>query len=372
MLPRNARRLLLLTALSLTAVALPAQEVRRCATPVVSAGALSGRMAEDAGAEVYLPVVIHVLYSTAQQNLTDAQLQSQLRVFNEDFNRRNADTTQTLAVFRPVAASARIHFYLVEVNRMPTTHGPFANDDVHYTVRGGYDAWDASLYLNVWVCDLADGVFGYGTPPGTAPEKDGIVVDYQYFGRTGTVAAPYDKGRTVTHEAGHWLGLKHLWGDVSGCGGDDGIDDTPPQENGSSGCQLDRHTCGVLNMVQNFMDLSSDGCMNLFTQGQCAVMRRVLFEQRAGLIHDASVVTNIIGDVPEADVYYRGNQIFQVEAPGVLTDLQVVDVLGRSQSFQWNERDVRGGYVTVPGSSGVLIFRMYHSRGVTLRKMGLR
>lgn len=372
MIAPRARRLLLLVGLSLTFVVVRAQEVRRCAVPVAAAQVLSGRTAaEDAGADVYLPVVIHVLYRMAEQNITDAQVQSQLRVFNEDFNRRNADTTQTLSVFQRVAASARIHFYLVKVNRVATTHGPFANDDVHYSDRGGADAWDASQYLNVWVCDLTDGVFGYGTPPGTAPEKDGIVIDYQYFGRTGTVAAPYDKGRTATHEAGHWLGLKHPWGDVGGCGDDDGIDDTPAQESGSHGCQLDRTSCGGLNMVQNFMDLSYDGCMNLFTKGQCAVMRRVLFEQRAGLIHDAGVVTAIDEDVAVANVQYLGNQIFQVETSGVLADVEIVDVLGRRLSVQWLKRGMRGGEVTVP-ASGMVVFRVYHSKGVTQQKMVVR
>jgi hypothetical protein len=367
MVLRAARRLLLLTVLSLTVSGVQGQGTGRCASSTAAASVSSGRTAEDTGADVYLPVVMHVLYSITQQNITDAQLQSQLRVFNEDFNRRNADTTQTLPVFQPVAASARIHFYLVRVNRVPTTHGPFANDDVHYTDRGGDDAWDASQYLNVWVCDLADGVFGYGTPPGTAPEEDGIVIDYQYFGRTGTVVAPYDKGRTATHEAGHWLGLKHLWGDVGGCGDDDGIEDTPAQESGSHGCQLDRTSCGGLNMVQNFMDLSWDGCMNLFTAGQCSVMRRVLFEQRAGLIHDAGVVTGVEAEVSPVDVRYKGNRIFEIEAPGVLAGLDVVDVLGRSQSVQWQERSTRGGVVVVPGS-GVVLFRIYHGGIVTVRK----
>lgn len=369
-----ANRLLLFTALSLTARVGQAQAVRRCVAPTASAPALAAsvKTGEDTGADVYLPVVIHVLYGTPQQNLTDAQLQSQLRVLNEDFNRRHADSTQTLAVFRPMAASAHIHFYLAGVNRVATVHGTFGNTDVHYTDRGGSDAWDASLYLNMWVCDLADGVFGYGTPPGTVPAEDGIVIDYQYVGRTGTVAAPYDKGRTATHEAGHWLGLKHLWGDAGGCGDDDGIDDTPPQENGSHGCQPDRMSCGGLNMVQNFMDLSWDGCMNLFTRGQRAVMRRVLFGQRPGLIHDAGVVTGITGDVPAADVRYLGNHVFQAEAPGVLSDLEIVDVLGRSQSFQWEQRGARGGRLTVPATAGVLIFRVYHSQGVSVQKLVVR
>ena len=124
-------------------------------------------------------------------------------------------------------------------------------------------------YLNIWVCDLGSGLLGYATPPSTfIGDGDGLVIGYRYFGTIGTVQAPYNKGRTATHEIGHWFNLFHIWGD-NNCG-DDLVNDTPTQEEANFGCKIHPHTScnNTGDMFMNFMDYTNDNCMNLFTEGQ--------------------------------------------------------------------------------------------------------
>lgn len=238
---------------------------------------------------ILIPVVVHIVYRTASENLSDAQVQSQIAVLNEDFRRLNADTVNTPSLFRGVAADAQIQFCLATrdplgnptsgITRTQTTKTSFSvyTDDVKFSSQGGRDAWPTDQYLNIWVCNLAGGVLGYAQFPGGGPAStDGVVIGYQYFGRGGSAQAPYNKGRTATHEVGHWLNLRHIWGDAQ-CG-DDFVSDTPVQEQANYGCPSFPHpTCGnTSDMFMNFMDYTDDACMNLFTQGQKARMRAVL------------------------------------------------------------------------------------------------
>jgi hypothetical protein len=145
-----------------------------------------------------------------------------------------------------------------------------------FSASEGDDAWDSKKYLNIWVCNLFGRSLGYSSLPGGPDDKDGIVIQYDVFGTTGNIRAPFDKGRTATHEIGHWLGLMHLWGDAT-CG-DDHIDDTPRQKSYNSGCPSFPHTstCSINSngdMFMNFMDFTDDGCMSMFTHGQVNEMR---------------------------------------------------------------------------------------------------
>lgn len=151
-----------------------------------------------------------------------------------------------------------------------------ADDAVKFSSSGGDDAWDPSKYLNIWVCNLFGRNLGYSSLPGSAPDKDGVVIQYDVFGTTGIVRYPFNKGRTATHEIGHWLGLLHLWGD--GACGDDHIDDTPPQQTYNNGCPSFPHLsrCSINSngdMFMNFMDFTDDACMHMFTSGQKNKMR---------------------------------------------------------------------------------------------------
>lgn len=236
---------------------------------------------------IIIPIVVHILYNNNDQNISDEQVLSQIKVLNDDYRRHNADAVNTPDAFKSVAADARIQFCLAKVDPQGrattgiihkfTKEGQFlADDGVKFSSKGGDDAWDATRYLNLWVCNLFGRTLGYAVLPGSPAEKDGVVIKYNVFGTIGNISSQYNKGRTATHEIGHWLGLKHLWGD-STCG-DDGIADTPPQETSNSYCPVFPHlsSCSINSfgdMFMNFMDFTDDGCMNLFTQGQKAEMR---------------------------------------------------------------------------------------------------
>lgn len=244
----------------------------------------------DDGAIITVPVVIHVLYNASAQNISDAQIQSQLDVLNQDFQKLNDDIKNVPKAFADYAADCGIRFVLAKVDpqghftsgvvRRKTTQLSWKQDDkMKYSVHDGDDAWDSRYYLNIWVCNLGDGLLGYSTFPGAAADKDGVVIRSDVFGKSNNNSL-YNKGRTATHEIGHWLNLKHLWGDTD-CGSDD-VDDTPQQKTYSSGCSsFPKITPGGCNknpngdMFMNFMDFSDDACILMFTYGQRQRMRDI-------------------------------------------------------------------------------------------------
>ena len=156
---------------------------------------------------------------------------------------------------------------------------------------GGIDPWPQEDYLNIWVCNLSGGILGYATPPsGFNNPSDGVVVGYRYFGTTGVVQSPYNKGRTTTHEVGHWLNLDHLWGSFGNCGNDN-VNDTPTQEEANYNCPGFPHnpnSCNTNNqngdMFMNYMDYTNDACMNLFTEGQKSRMIAAINQYRPNLL----------------------------------------------------------------------------------------
>lgn len=236
---------------------------------------------------ITIPVVVHLLFNTAEQNISDEQIISQIKALNNDYRRLNADTSNTPDAFKPYAADTRIMFCLAQVDpngratkgivRKHTNVEYFLGDDgMKFSGSGGDDAWDCKKYLNIWVCYMFGRSLGYATFPGGAPEKDGVVINYDVFGTIGNLRAPFNKGRTATHEVGHWLGLRHLWGDES-CG-DDGVGDTPRQLSYNFNCPSFPHvtscsTDGNGDMFMDYMDLTNDACMNMFTYGQKLKMR---------------------------------------------------------------------------------------------------
>lgn len=249
---------------------------------------------------ISIPVVVHVIYSNSSQNISDAQILSQIQVLNDDFRRTNADASNTPSAFLGVAADTEIEFCMatVDPNGNPTTGITRkssstsewgTNDAMKSSSSGGVNAWPTGQYLNMWVCNIGGGILGYAQFPGGSAATDGVVVSPTYFGTTGTAQAPFDLGRTTTHEVGHWLNLRHIWGD-GGCNVDDFVADTPTSDGANYGCATTHVSCSSTDMVQNYMDYSDDACMNLYTQGQKTRMR-ALFDPggfRASLVNSAA------------------------------------------------------------------------------------
>jgi hypothetical protein len=225
---------------------------------------------------IEIPVVFNVLYKTAAQNVSLAQLQSQINVLNADFAATNTDYNLTSTYNSVKSGNTGIRFVLSAVNRKSTTKTSWTtNDAVKKTASGGLNPTNPTTTMNVWVCNLSGGVLGYAQFPGGASATDGIVLDDNATGNTGTAAAPFNKGRTATHEVGHYLNLRHIWGDAT-CGNDQ-VSDTPLHNAANTGCPAAGHksTCTgtPVEMTMNYMDYSNDACMYMFSAGQKARMQ---------------------------------------------------------------------------------------------------
>lgn len=232
---------------------------------------------------ITIPVVVHVVYNTSSQNISDAQIQSQISVLTADFRRLNSDKSNTPSYFASKSADAQIEFCLAVrdpsgnvttgITRTSTSSSSFStNNYVKHDSYGGKSAWPASDYLNLWVCNISGNTLGYAQFPGGSAATDGVVIDYAYFGSGGSANYPYNKGRTATHEVGHWLNLRHIWGDAS-CG-NDYVSDTPTQASDNGGCPgFPSASCGnYSDMFMNYMDYTYDACMNAFSVGQASRM----------------------------------------------------------------------------------------------------
>ena len=273
-----------------------------------------------------IPVVFHVLYNKTAENLNDTSILSQLRELNNAFRKRNKDTTRIRAIFKPIAADVKIQFVLANkdpqgnassgITRTYTNKTTFAANqfgtyttNMKYSANGGKDAWDPTSYLNIWICNMEFPnyigiVYGFATPPTNAPNwngtgatkdtnsmESGVVLHYKIVGRSNPLApVKYVEGKAAIHEVGHYLGLRHVWGDgnnTTGCNVDDGIFDTP-------NCKAQNATCTGQNsctdasndkpdQTENYMDYALDGCAGMFTQQQAFMMRFVLDKLRTGL-----------------------------------------------------------------------------------------
>ena len=352
------------------------------------------QLSESKGAtaplDIYqIPVVVHIVYNTPEENISDELVYSQIDRLNMDYRRMNPDSVDTRTEFVPVAADAGIEFYLAGtdpdgnptngITRTETTRQDFAMDlfgggmdEMKQEATGGVAAWDTEKYLNIWVCDLMGSspmfaVLGYAYPPSTAPnwpansaatspELEGVAIHYEVFGQDNPLAtgdlSVADKGRTPVHEVGHYLGLRHIWGDAlfgDGCAEDDGLDDTPnASANAGQQCVFSNNTCvdspiDHPDMIENYMDYAEEQCMNLFTQDQVGIMRSMLETARNGLITDPvapSSVSSIYSDnwisvhpnpnTGSFRVGYPDNvEVFKLE----LTDLNGRVVYHKTSSF---------------------------------------
>jgi len=238
---------------------------------------------------VTIKTVVNVVYKTPDQNISDAQIASQIAALNKDYRAANTDKSQTPAPWKGLITDARIEFKLVKVTRTKTTKDGFTFDDaVKKTATGGIPPTDPKTNLNLWSCALTGGLLGYAQFPGGPVATDGVVINVQSFGTSGTAQAPFNKGRTATHEIGHFFNLRHIWGDTPDCSGSDMVADTP----NCAGPNFGKPTWPVItcnngpngDMFMNYMDYTDDAAMFMFTSQQVLRVRTALETLRSGLM----------------------------------------------------------------------------------------
>jgi hypothetical protein len=236
-----------------------------------------------------IKTVVHVVYNTDEQNVSTKQINSQIAALNKDFRAANPDRSQVPEPFKGLATDARIRFKLTKVTRTRTAKATFSHDDgVKRPSGGGVAPFQPKTHLNMWVCPLGGGLLGYAQFPGGPLATDGVVINYRAFGTTGTAKAPFNKGRTATHEVGHYLNLRHIWGDTPDCSGSDMVADTPNCAGPNYGTpSFPVVTCNNGpngDMFMNYMDYVDDAAMFMFTTQQVLRMRTAIEAARGGLI----------------------------------------------------------------------------------------
>jgi hypothetical protein len=257
-----------------------------------------GEATKVAARLITIPVVVHVVHRNSSDRIGDAQVKSQIAVLNRDFRAKNPDISKVPKAWRSLAADSKIQFALAKkdpkgkktsgVTYTKTAAASFRPDDgVKSKKTGGVDPWPTDRYLNIWVCNLGQGLLGYAQFPGGPSKTDGVVILNTAFGTKGKVKAPFNRGRTATHEVGHFLGLRHIWGDRNDCSGNDFVADTPPARQANMGKpRFPQITCNNGpngDMFMNYMDYVDDAAMFMFTAGQVARMNATLAGPRKKL-----------------------------------------------------------------------------------------
>lgn len=244
-----------------------------------SATAFQGKVLADGTVDI--PVVVNVLYRTSAENISDARIAEQIAVLNADFAGTNTDASKIPTEFSALkAGDTKVRFHLVKTVRKATTKTKWGtNDAMKKASTGGIDATTPSSYFNLWVVGNMGGILGYATfPESSGLWNDGVVIAAPYFGKTGATS-PYNLGRTATHEVGHYLNLRHIWGDAA-CG-NDLVSDTPTQTGANYGKPTYPlyNTCSGTSrsvMFMNYMDYVDDAAMFMFSAGQKTRAQSVL------------------------------------------------------------------------------------------------
>lgn len=320
--------------------------------------------------------VVHVVWKNNNENIHDSIIERQIDILNEDYGRTNADTVNLRPMFDPIAGNPNIQFNLVAIERVQTNETFSVSftglpDNVKETANGGSDAWNTEHYLNIWVCNIDGGLlgalFGYAYPPAglshwpsgseaPSPNLEGVVLDYRTVGdnNPNPMADPNGgggnvdfRGRTATHEVGHYLGLRHIWGDGGGffggdsCAEDDGCDDTPNQGAQSNfDCNTSLNTCidslggqpspnDMPDLIENHMDYSSEACKNMFSNDQIGIMRSILENERVGLLSDAtSIEEEIVNNISVYPNPTKGQLTIDIDYDLNNETIEIINLLG--------------------------------------------
>ena len=237
---------------------------------------------------VTVNVVVNVVYKTSAQNVSDTQIKKQIATLNKDFGATNTDKSKVPVPWKGLVTESRIRFKLLKVTRTQTTKSSFTHDDgVKKASAGGVAPLSPEKYLNLWVCALSGGLLGYAQFPGGPKATDGVVINYRAFGTGGSAEAPFNKGRTATHEVGHYFNLRHIWADTEDCSGSDFVPDTPNCAGPNYGTpRFPKVSCNNGpngDMFMNYMDYVDDEAMFMFTAQQVLRMQATLEGPRSGL-----------------------------------------------------------------------------------------
>lgn len=278
---------------------------------------------------VKIPIVVHVVWNSNAENISDEQIFSQIEILNKDFRAMNVEIPTIPGVFQPLIADVEFEFFLagIDPDGNPTSGitrrytnnlvGIGGTSAIHYTAQGGQDAWDPEHYLNIWVAKFAGGIGGISSFPGVGlPEEDGVQVNYLQFGDI-NVLPPYHLGRTLTHEIGHYFNLEHPWGpSITDCCEDDFVNDTPETcETYISECPTHPAiSCSMPDIFMDFMFYTNDDCMGMFTKGQKGRMWAALNLFRPGLLDnhvggleqpDAQPFFKIINNPADGQLFFK-------------------------------------------------------------------
>ncbi|HEY6159780.1 MAG TPA: M43 family zinc metalloprotease [Bacteroidia bacterium] len=361
-----------------------------------------------------IPCIVHIINNGESvgsgSNISQTQVNSQFDVLNEDYNKTNPDfATVCPSVFQSVAANCQITWCKalrdpngntlsepgidrINRNTMGWSAPPYSQSYIDATIKPA-SIWDPTRYCNIWVCNLGNQLLGYATfpsnstlaglfgPYGTAT-TDGVVILYNAFGRVGNVASPYNKGRSATHELGHWLGLRHIWGDAT-CG-NDYCADTPTQNGPNyAGCpSFPSVTCTNGpngDMWVNYMDYVTDACMVMFTNNQKTRMQTAMQHGTYRLPLQSSFVCSPLstGDIDahhKFDLYPNPTAgritIDPLDMGGELT-VKVYDIVGNLVKEMKMENNAKFEVDLTDKQNGAYFIELSNSAGRVTQKFNL-
>ena len=375
-------------------------------------------VSQDRATIYTIPVVVHVVYNVAEENIPDSVILDQIQVLNDAYGYTNSDTANLRDTFNTIVGTTNIQFELATVDEMglPTNGitrtqtsitefgdiGIISGDmsgleRIKSTADGGKDPWDQTRYLNIWVADMSvfgiTALMGYATPPNNLPNwpansnggmSDGVVIQYQAFGSNNPVVldpgtGPIDfRGRTCVHEVGHYLGLRHIWGDGD-CTQEDGVDDTPNADANSQNitlCDTLVNTCvdniGTLgdlpNMQENYMDYSPESCQVAFTLGQRDIMRGVIENNRWDLIDNYPVASVSNKTASQIIVYPNPtNSILTIKNVELNSNIKIYTLNGTLIYQTTNNNSTQINIDELP--QGMYFIKIRDSKSVVIKKI---